>query len=89
MMRVGPSTIVWLGAIALACAAAPAALGGGRDCTSADGVTSHSGQSVVTTAQGGHQQSIFFACRDGTWLFNGVTPVAPPTFGSDYRVVNR
>ena len=89
MVRAGPSIIVLFGAIALACATAPAALGGGGDCTSADGVTIHSGQSVVTTAQGGHQQSIFFACRDGTWLFNGVTPVAPPIFGSDYRVVNR
>ena len=89
MMRAGASIVVLFGAIALACAAAPAAFGGGGDCTSADGVTIHSGQSVVTTAQGGHQQSIFFACRDGTWLFNGVTPVAPPTFGADYRVVNR
>ena len=62
-----------------------------NDCTSADGVTIHSGQSVVPAAQGssGHVMSIFFACRDGRWLFNGVTPVAPPTFGRDYIVVNR
>jgi len=78
-----------VGAIIVLALSAPPAPAAGADCTSADGVTIHSGQSVVTTAQGGHQQSIFFACRDGKWLFNGVTPVAPPTFGSDYRVINR
>ena len=63
----------------------------GEDCTSADGVTVHSGQSVVPTNRGnaGHVMSIFFSCRDGKWLFNGRTPVASPTFGSDYTVVDR
>jgi hypothetical protein len=60
----------------------------GASCVSKDGIIIQSGQSVMgDQGLGGHAEAWWLKCKDGQWLFMGLTPVLfPPYLGPSYKI---